>query len=701
MRLCGRVLIASILAVGCASTSRPPPLEEDAPPAPPQTEAPPPVETPVDPRRWIDLDIADDVIAARGCAVERGGALWCWGSRRPFLAGAGPGPSLVVGARDARAVAVGRSLLCYADDDGAVRCRFDDRHGWGEIAGVKNAVALEVGEQRGCALDERGELRCWELDGAATWIAGAVVDFDVGEHGGCALLSSGLLGCWRQAIHRGSPPGPFNERARVRARDIAIAGNRWLWMLEDDGRVLRADLASDEAELEWQEFGVVADGVELAAAHDHVCVRTAQGAALCRGHNTHGQLGDGASDRRDAFVTTADSGVSALALAELRTCALVADEVACAGLAREERSKPEQDPRAPLRQHTLPNLQARALAASGDTTCALDQAGAVRCWGLAAVNWMETPRDRLGIVAISTPTIVSEREDDLRGVWAQDQFIDWLDGQGRLRRSFWVLSDTARPPYLETKVPSGGVEAPLERLVGHSFACTTEVGTRAFACGVAHRQRAPVPGIKRATAVALGHREACAITPQRRVRCAYLPDLYEESAVVVSSALPGLKNAVDIASSARTFCALARDGGVRCWNARGKESFDARERLRLAIELSELEETKLTGVTALVGNALGFASLDADGRIRRWAPPFEGEVDEERAPKLEAAAVELIAGESHFCARDTNDAVTCWGAEDRGQLGRLPPEVHLELTPLEFPDPEAEAEAATRASSSL
>ncbi len=528
-------------------------------------------------------------------------------------------------------------------------------------------------------------------------VAGAVVDFDVGEHGGCALLSSGLLGCWRQAVHRGSPPGPFTERARVRARDIAIAGNRWLWMLEDDGRVLRADLAGDDEALEWQELGVVVDGVELAAAHDHVCVRTAQGAALCRGHNSHGQLGDGASDRRDAFVTTSESGVAALALAELRTCALVADEVACAGLAREDRSKPEQDPRAPLRQHTLPNLQARALAASGDTTCALDQAGAVRCWGLAAVNWMETPRDRLGIVAISTPTVVNEREDDLRGVWAQDQFIAWLDGQGRLRRSFWVLSDTARPPYLESKAPGGLETAPLERLVGHSFTCTTEASTRALACGVAHGRRAPVPGIKRATAVALAFREACAITPQRRVRCAYLPDLYEESAIVVASSLPGLKDAVDIASAGGTFCALTRDDDVRCWSAKGRESFDARERLRLAIELGELEETGLAGVTALAGNDLGFASLDADGRVRRWSAPFDGEVEEERAPRLEAAVVELVAGETHFCARDKNHAVTCWGVEDHGQLGRLPPEVHLELTPLEFPDPEAEAEAATRA----
>ncbi|MCA9634814.1 MAG: hypothetical protein KC420_02135, partial [Myxococcales bacterium] len=49
------------------------------------------------------------------------------------------------------------------------------------------------------------------------------------------------------------------------------------------------------------------------------------------------------------------------------------------------------------------------------------------------------------------------------------------------------------------------------------------------------------------------------------------------------------------------------------------------------------------------------------------------------------SVVEVVAGEQHFCARDVDGAVTCWGADDRGQLGRLPAAVHLELTPLLLP----------------
>ena len=468
-----------------------------------------------------------------------------------------------------------------------------------------------------------------------------------------------------------------------------------MWILEEDGRVRRADTDGDGA-LDWEEYGAVEGGVELAVARDHVCVRTDKGAMWCRGHNTHGQLGDGTSERRDDFVPTADDSVEAIALAELRSCAVVGDQLACAGLAREEAVSPERDPSAPPRQHTIPKLRARALAASADTTCALDQTGVVRCWGLQALDGKENKRDRLGIVAVSTPTVVSERADDLRGLWSRDEFFDWLDGQGRLRRNFWALSDPDRPPYLEAK-SVGGAEAPLGRLVGDHFACTTEADTSALACGVVVDRRVPVPGIKRALAMTLDFRTVCAITPRHRVRCAYLPDRYEESALVISSTLPRLKDVVDIASSGRVFCALTRDGGVRCWSVNGRQRFDARERLQLAVTFGELKDAGLADVTSLVGNELGFASLDGEGRVRRW-DAYYGDLEDEPAPKLDAAAVELVAGETHFCARDTKHAVTCWGAEDHGQLGRLPPEVHLELHPLALAEPGAPA--ATRASSS-
>lgn len=54
-------------------------------------------------------------------------------------------------------------------------------------------------------------------------------------------------------------------------------------------------------------------------------------------------------------------------------------------------------------------------------------------------------------------------------------------------------------------------------------------------------------------------------------------------------------------------------------------------------------------------------------------PPFDP-ADEEVSCTKEPCALELVAGDAHFCARMKSGAVRCWGANAAGVLGRAPSE---------------------------
>ncbi|MCB9567915.1 MAG: hypothetical protein H6710_12020 [Myxococcales bacterium] len=702
MRLAELGKVAAVTAL-VACTGQQPSAGSATPTAPEPPRAAPSavVERPSALPRWIDLDIADDWVAARGCAVERSGALWCWGSEPTLLAGARPtdrprswrtresaGPSQVAGVSDARAVAVSSEQVCRIDGDGRVRCvRRPPEGSWREVAGIEGATAIEVDGERGCALEASGALRCWQEGGGATPVADGVTDFDLGGHGGCALLADGELGCWSQAVQSGTRRGPLTRRGRVRARDLAIGGDRWLWLLDEDGRVRRTDPFSDHKELPWDEYGEVADAVEIAAARDHVCVRTSSGAARCRGHNTHGQLGDGTSLRREEFVVAAAGGGEELALGELRSCVRDLDTIACAGLDRVEDAAINDEDADPPPQHTIPGLRATALAAAQDSTCAIDQVGALRCWGSHKLDGMETAGERLGIAAVSEPTLAAEDERGLRGLWSQGEHLYWVDGGGRLRLSVWSAPKSGEAPRLALLDAEDRDHAPLRRLDGDYAACgIAEASGKALSCGVFPGDRSPVPGIRGPIALAADHRLVCAVDHRGAVICAEIPDLYEDVyTTVVPARVPGIRGARAIASAASDFCALLGSGHVRCFSAHGeRKSAPEGERERLEVKVQRAQDTGLREVASIFGNHRGFGSVDCSGRVRRWH--FNGEeVVDEPTPTLTAAVVEVVAGEEHFCARDVDGAVTCWGADDRGQLGRLPAAVHLELTPLLLP----------------
>jgi alpha-tubulin suppressor-like RCC1 family protein len=138
----------------------------------------------------------------------------------------------------------------------------------------------------------------------------------------------------------------------------------------------------------------------------YTCALTNTGVMRCWGHNGTGQLGDGTTTRRLTPVTVSGlgSGVQAISAGHRHTCALTnAGAVRCWGFNNFGQlgngSTTNQ-----LTPVTVSGLgsSVQAISAGFLHTCALTNAGAVRCWGLNNFGQLGdgTTTDRLTPVTV-------------------------------------------------------------------------------------------------------------------------------------------------------------------------------------------------------------------------------------------------------------------------------------------------------------
>jgi alpha-tubulin suppressor-like RCC1 family protein len=238
----------------------------------------------------------------------------------------------------------------------------------GREASPVGASAVAAGLADTCALTTAGAVRCWGYNGHdelgvagpdssrpidVPGLTAGVTSIAVGVRHSCAVTRAGGATCW----------GFFRNGAL------------------GDGIQARHDTRFDVTGLG---SGVAA----VAAGYDDSCALTTAGGVKCWGYNTRGQLGDGTTTDRWAPVDVPGltSGVNAIAVGALRTCALTSSGgVKCWG----------NDHLTPV---DVPGVAGGVKAIT--TGCALTGAGGVKCWGKDLVP-VDVPGLSSGVEAIA------------------------------------------------------------------------------------------------------------------------------------------------------------------------------------------------------------------------------------------------------------------------------------------------------------
>jgi alpha-tubulin suppressor-like RCC1 family protein len=432
------------------------------------------------------------------------------------------------------------------------------------------------------------------------------------------------------------------------------------------------------------------DAQELALGRSHSCARRKSGLVVCWGANDKGQLGsgtEGASARPIPVRGLTDA--TTIVAGEDHTCAVRAtNAVVCWGnnrdgqlgnLTRNSWTEPVQ----------IRGLEdSKAIAAGARHTCVLRKTGGVICWGAnergqlgdGTTNGHERPTavaDMAGLVGLDAAG------SRTCGFTTQAVFC-WgdLDGQPATRpRKMVERSEGDNIVELEL----GPAHACVRQLSG-TVRCWGANGDGRLGDGsFESRSQAVSLALGSVVDLALGHRHSCALEAGGKVSCwgddaggalgRGDPDGAGAEAREGVQRVSGLDDAIDLASGDAFACAARKSGNVACWgrNDRGQLGDGSKEPSRpFPGEIPDLEDA--------IAVATGLAQACAvrkSGAVTCWGVNDKGQLGRAAAPtplrpgpipKLDDAVAVSLGGE-HGCALRRTGEVLCWGSDTEGQLG--------------------------------
>ncbi len=468
------------------------------------------------------------------------------------------------------------------------------------------------------------------------------------------------------------------------------------WGDQTPGRATRAGPEDRAPPTAQPRLGAVR---QVAVARAHGCAVTREGRALCWGDNSSGALGGGREGLIDEPVTVVDArGDALLDVAEVgvgweSSCARTTrGAVVCWGANTwSQLGAPVPDATRPFAT-TVSALDAPAdqLSVGFTRACAALATGEVWCWGGAEGRGPA----RVGGLPLAAEVRVAWRHACART--REGRVYCWGDNAfGQLGRGDLASWDDARPVEGLTDVVA------LTASGFHTCALRADATLRCWGRGdlgqlgdgATATRNAPVSprfegaDIARVRAVAAGVDHTCAIVDRGGdVLVCWGGDLHGELGTgrLLSTASPraiALGDAVVVTASSQGGCAT-RGGVVRCWGttdpgqSRGASGGVPRE-----------EERVIEAPRAIVGLASPFVEVAlarrhtcaraSDGTVSCWGANDRGQVGARGlsvfatprpVPDL-MGVLGVAAGESHTCARVEGDRARCWGANDAGQLG--------------------------------
>lgn len=184
------------------------------------------------------------------------------------------------------------------------------------------------------------------------------------------------------------------------------------------------------------------------------------------------------------------------------------------------------------------------------------------------------------------------------------------------------------------------------------------------------------------TQVATGDQHSCALTSTGGVGCwGYNANGQLGTGGTTASATPaqvsGLASGVtQVVTGADHSCALLTGGTVRCWGAGGDGQLGVGSTDDAALPTAI---PGLSGITSIAAGGNTTCAVTATGGVLCWGANEFGQVGNP-APQDPTRPTDVIAltggvrsvtvGRTHACALTTAGAVSCWGLNTSGELGR-------------------------------
>lgn len=667
----------------------------------------------------------------RVCAVEDDGTVRCWGANGGGTLVPGDPRSLVptaapvTGVDQVRQVAVAAGQACALRQDGSVTC-------WGandsgetgvtpnsppdpamvEMPGLLPAVEISTSRRCSCARLVDGTVACWGQ--AATGCFGdvptaeevrptparvpgvtAAVELHAGSYAkpSCARLASGRVTCWTESLAPTEIPGVTD------ALSVAVG-----WQTVIIHSASRGLLWTEQSGSAWLEAAkyLGAPIPSLMTAGDDYCVLRQDGKVACVG------LGAGAP-AVPAVVPEQPAGVvveiaaghglweDGAGLTCLRlTGAPLAGRVYCwgddagyalgAGAPASFRT-PEQVPGV---------IDAKTISASHQSSSVTSGDGRVTYWGLTASFDSQGSTSPKAVNGLGTDNAVVTSNDVARRVYARKNsgaltLLDTGVAQpgARLLKSGFTDFVTA----LDRMIWDIGLRADGSIVVFAGTATSNDIGIFGNGTTTATAgQVVTVPSITDASALAAygddyndypGH--ACVIRGAAGSVSCWGYNLEGEigngapDGAIVSTppsvSIPGGEAAVAIAVGRVFSCAVTSSGKVYCWGSNTRGQLGVGEGAP-----SSNVPVVVTGISTAVGVAAGEAHACAwlaDTTVSCWGANDGGQLGDgtfitrfEPVPVAGLTGVaEVAAGPDHTCARHAGGTVSCWGSSYNGQVG--------------------------------
>ncbi|MEA3335715.1 MAG: RCC1 repeat-containing protein [Chloroflexota bacterium] len=671
----------------------------------------------IDLARSPDVDFSQIVSGEfHACGLTNTGGVKCWGRNQIGQLGNGRDndssvpvdvSSLFSGVRS---VAAGRNFTCALLQNGGVKCWGGNNFGQlgngdgsysysyapEDVVGLTSGVAsIGTGAYHTCAVLETGAVKCWGYNFYGQVGTGSdttnryntpqqVVGLNSGAQGvgggdehSCALMDNGGVKCWGWNEHGQIGDGSWANRLTPRnvvglSQDvtaIGIGGNQSCGILDNGALVCWGDNTYGQLgnnDLDDSNRPVDVEGlsngvVSVAAGGDHACAVTSPpGKTWCWGYNFYGQLGIGNTlDKHLPFaVVGLSSGVGTVTAGEWHTCALLnSGQTKCWGNDNYGQLSDGRFLVRGLPNHTTGfSNQDQQLALGELHSCSLSY-GSAKCWGYNAFGQLGdgTTVDRPSRVSVS-------------GLGTADALVAGKGHTCGLTRAggvkCWGNNEFGQ-------LGNGNTDSQLnpDEVIGLSS------GVQAIAAGDNHTCALKDNGAVKCWGLNQDGQLGDGTTVNRKQPV----NVVSLQGGVTAIALGGqqYRQSPDYLDNGGHSCALTEQGGVKCWgdNGFGQLGDDTTEDRHTPVDVVSLA----SGVASIdLGGLHSCAGMD-DGSMKCWGLNYYGQLGDNtainssvptRVTFFEPVVVDSVsAGAFHTCAMVAGGKAMCWGWNQYSQAG--------------------------------